>query len=776
MTAKDKRRQIKQEARSAKTEKRRGGKEGVPSASSPENGRGKSPVERGIYGPETLFNRELSWVAFNGRVLEEAFRETHPLLERLKFLAIFTSNLDEFFLIRFAGLLRQVAQGVEIPSPDGMTPLRQITALREAILPQLEEQRRCWKERLLPLLAREGIRVEEYPRVRPGARRKLDAYFEREVLPILTPQAVDGGRPFPHVSSGSLNLLVLLQDEQERHRFARLKIPRTFPRFVPVAEEEQEALSGTARRLAERNPSTFVWIEDVVTENLDALFPGFLVKGAWPFRVLRDADLEIQEDEAPDLLSTVEEGVEQRFFGVPAALVVGGEMPSEARSFLVEHLEVAPYQVFEVEGRLDFSSLMELYRLDRSDLKDAPFLSAAPKLDGGAEAFPELLRKRDLLLFHPYDAFSPVVDFLRWASRDSQVLAIKMTLYRVGQNSPVVESLMEARQNGKQVAALVELKARFDEENNIVWARALERAGVHVVYGLSGLKTHAKMCLVVRRENKGIRRYVHLGTGNYNPSTAGIYTDLGYFTADPDMGEDVADLFNVITGYARREAYRRLLVAPTTMRDGLVSRIDREIRKHREEGGGRIIFKMNALVDEACIAALYRAAAAGVRVDLQVRGICCLCPGLPGTEKTLTVTSIVGRFLEHSRLYYFRNGGAEELFLGSADLMPRNLDRRVEVLFPVLDRELLRTLVDQVLEVHLRDTVHARLLGPDGIYRARIPAEGEVPVNAQATMLAGRGILYGELTSPAVSARLASPPPEAGPGTTRVVPAGGDGA
>jgi len=346
----------------------------------------------------------------------------------------------------------------------------------------------------------------------------------------------------------------------------------------------------------------------------------------------------------------------------------------------------------------------------------------------------------------------------------------------VGQNSPVVESLMEARQNGKQVAALVELKARFDEENNIVWARALERAGVHVVYGLSGLKTHAKMCLVVRRENKGIRRYVHLGTGNYNPSTAGIYTDLGYFTADPDMGEDVADLFNVITGYARREAYRRLLVAPTTMRDGLVSRIDREIRKHREGEGGRIIFKMNALVDEACIAALYRAAAAGVRVDLQVRGICCLCPGLPGTEKTLTVTSIVGRFLEHSRLYYFRNGGAEELFLGSADLMPRNLDRRVEVLFPVLDRELLRTLVDQVLEVHLRDTVHARLLGPDGIYRARIPAEGEMPVNAQATMLAGRGILYGELTPPAVSARLASPLPEAGPGTTRVVPAGGDGA
>ena len=692
--------------------------------------------EAGAPDPGRFLNRELQWLAFNRRVLEEARRESHPLLERVKFEAIFASNLAEFFLIRFSGVHRQIIRGVAVPSPDGRTPAEQIGLLREAILPDLAEHRRCWNDDLLPRLRDEGISVEEFGGLGEMERRELHAVFEREIFPVLTPQAVDPGRPFPHISSGSLNLLVALRDEKGSERYARIKLPKVFPRFFPVPRVAEVPVAPHVRR--------FVWLEDVVSASLSTLFPGYLVEQAYPFQVLRDADLEIQEDEAPDLLATVAEGVEQRHFGVPVAILIHESTPSHIVRFLADHLELRPYQIFPEDGRVCMGDLMELYALDRRELKDAPFTPALPKDLAAGDSFADVLRRRDQILFHPYDSFSPVVDFLTWAARDPQVLAIKMTLYRVGHNSPVVEALMDARHHGKQVAAMVELKARFDEQNNIVWARALERVGVHVVYGLVGLKVHAKMCLVVRREPGGIRKYVHLGTGNYNPSTAGIYSDMGLFTADEDIGEDVASLFNVITGYARQKSYRKLLVAPGTLRRDVLERIDREVGRHRDFGDGYLAFKMNALVDPECIDALYRASQAGVRIDLQVRGMCCLRPGVPGLSETITVTSIVGRFLEHVRMYYFRAGGGarEELFLGSADLMERNLDRRVEVLFPVQDPALRRVLVDEVLKVHLEDTSRARLLSADGSYVPRRPREGEAAVHAQRRMLENRGIWH----------------------------------
>ncbi len=688
---------------------------------------------------EQLFNRELQWLAFNDRVLEEAEKACHPLLERVKFLSIYASNLQEFFIIRFAGVFRQVWRGVTVPSKDGLSPLEQIGLIREAIAESLVRHRACWIDEVFPRLRGEGIRIEEYDVLGETEKDALHAYFRQEILPVLTPQGVDMGRPFPHISSGSLNLLVQIRDGDGTEHYARIKVPKTFPRFVPVETPEVPA-PFSSDPLRKQKDYRFVWLEDVVMAGVPSLFPGYEVVGAWPFQLLRDADLEIQEDEAPDLLETVSEVVEQRFFGVPVAILLDWRIPEKIQHFLRKHLELAPYQVYPVDGRVCLSDLMELYgKVNRSDLKDIPFTPNLPRAVSLNVPFQEILRSDDLLLFHPYDSFSPVTDFLRWAARDPKVLAIKMTLYRVGKNSPVVEALMEARHNGKQVAAMVELKARFDEENNIVWARALERAGVHVVYGLMGLKVHAKMCLVIRREQGGIRRYVHLGTGNYNPSTAGIYTDIGLFSEDQVLGEDVASLFNVITGYGHGVRYQKLLVAPEHLRQGMLSRISREIRRHREHRDGYIAFKMNSLVDRESIFALYEASREGVRIDLQVRGICSLVPGVPGMSETIRVTSMVGRFLEHSRIYYFRNGGEEEILLGSADLMERNMDRRVEVLFPVEDPEL-RNVLKEILRVHLDDNVQLRELLPDGSYRPIARGREEPRISAQEWMLEQRGM------------------------------------
>ncbi|MCX7851466.1 MAG: polyphosphate kinase 1 [Caldilineales bacterium] len=683
-------------------------------------------------------NRELSWLQFNWRVLEEALDESHPLLERVKFLAIFSNNLDEFFMIRVSGLREQLAGAPFETPPDGMSPAEQLAAIRRELEPMLERHMRCWKEDLLPKLRLHGIHVLRYHELKGKQRELLRRHFAKDIFPALTPLAFDPGHPFPHISNLSMNLAVVVNDPVKGERFARLKVPANVcPRLIRIPSEDR-AGSMADLGLEEVRANNFVWAEEVVAANLDMLFPGLEIKAAYPFRVTRDADIEIEEDEASDLLDAIETGVGLRYFGKAVRLEVDAAMPERIRTMLAQNLELQPYQVYTVDGPLGMADLMELMKVDRPDLKDPPFAPSIPQpLTTGEDIF-SVIRRRNLMLYHPYDSFAPVVDLVRAAARDPNVLAIKQTLYRVGKNAPVVEALMEARENGKQVAVLVELKARFDEENNIVWAKALERAGVHVVYGLVGLKTHSKLLLIVRREPNGIMRYVHMSTGNYNAVTARIYTDIGYLTCDPDIGADVSDLFNALTGYSLKKSYRKLLVAPGTMREEILKRIYREIEQHRKHGNGYLAFKMNQLVDKPCIQALYEASQAGVKIDLQVRGICCLRPGIPGISDNITVTSIVGRFLEHARIYYFRNGGADEFFVGSADLMPRNLDRRVEQLFPVEDPQYKEALW-QILTIHLRDNVKARRMLPDGTYERVKPRPGEEIINSQEWLIEHRG-------------------------------------
>ncbi len=678
--------------------------------------------------PEHYINRELSWLQFNSRVLEEACDPRHPLLEQVKFLSIYGSNLDEFFMVRVSGLCRQLERGALEAPPDGMTPSEQLAGIRTHLRRERELAYSCWHDDLLPKLRDAGIEIISHDDLSDKKQRKLRAYFDREIFPVLTPLAFDPGHPFPHVSNLSLNLAVVIDDGNQGQRFARVKVPPLLPRLVRAPGGGRDELG-----LDESSRGKFVWIEELIAANLDLLFPGLEIAAAYTFRVTRDADLEIEEDEADDLLTAIVEVVGQRHFGSVVRLEVREDTPKKIRSILERNMGLAPFQVDTLPSPLGLADLSEIAFLDRPELRDgAPFRQAS--LLGDESVF-RAIRRRDHLLYHPYDSFSPVVRLLREAAADPDVIAIKQTLYRVGANSPVVEALMEARDNGKQVSVLVELKARFDEEHNIGWARALEAAGVHVVYGVMGLKTHAKMCLVVRRESGRLHSYVHLATGNYNPVTARIYTDIGLLTDDAEIASDVAKLFNSITGYAREQSYSRLLVAPVQMRPELIRRIDREIESHRREGGGRLIFKMNSLVDRECIDALYRASQAGVEVLLQVRGICCLRPGVPGLSENISVTSIVGRFLEHSRFYYFRNGGDEELFTGSADIMPRNLNGRVELLCPILDQRLRRCALRDILAPLLADTANCRRLESDGTYTRLRPASGEAPRDSQRELL-----------------------------------------
>jgi polyphosphate kinase len=705
-------------------------------------------------------NRELSQLEFSRRVLEEAEDPRHPLLERVKFLAIFESTIDDFFVLRVSGLKEQQTSKVIDHPPDGLTPTAQLAAIRQRLLPMLVEQRQVLKSVLLPELAQAGVQVLDYDQLDEAQRIAAAAYFHREVFPIVTPLAVDPGHPFPHISNLSLNLAVILRTPLGRERFARLKIPPTLPRFVPVPvtprlpHDASPAADGAAATPLppvvvegatppipssppEPERVAFVWLEQVVAAHLESLFRGMEIVQAYPFRVLRDADIEITEDEASDsdLLEEVQHGLRERRFGAPVQLCVDTSMPQHVCGLLLEHLELEEEDVLVFDGPLGLDNLMELMRLERPDLKDKPLAPrVAPELAAGRDPF-AAIAQGDLLLHHPYDSFSSVAEFIQAAAHDPQVVAIKQTLYRVGKDSPVVKALLEAIEHGKQVAVLVELKARFDEENNIEWARTLEEAGVHVTYGLVGLKTHAKVALVVRRERDGLHRYVHLGTGNYNASTARTYEDFCLITADPDLGSDASELFNVLTGYSLQKEYRKLLVAPLSLRREVLARIERVIQRHREGAAGRIIIKVNALVDPEMIRALYRASRAGVQVDLIVRGICCLRPGVPDVSEHIRVISLVGRFLEHSRIFYFANGSGhrreEELYLGSADLMPRNLDRRVEVLFPI-EHPLLRVaLRDKVLLQLLKDTVNARELQSDGSYIRRRPAEGQAPLDMQ---------------------------------------------
>ena len=679
---------------------------------------------------DSYFNRELSWLKFNERVLEEALDESSPLLERINFLSIYGSNLDEFFMIRVSGLRRQMEAGVIESPPDGMTPAEQLLAIREQLQPALERWERCWNDDLKVRLHAEGIRVFGYEELKNKQRKLLRRYFKTQIFPVLTPLASDPGHPFPHISNLSINLAVVVRDADNVERFARLKVPQSFPRLLRVPDEERaERLE--ALGIESVTAPNFVWLEDVISANLDLLFPGVEITAVYPFRITRDADMDIEEDEAAALMMAMSEYVEQRRFGTAVRLEVAEDMPPHIEELLVQNLRIARYQVYRTHGPIGLADVGELRKLDRLDLKYTPFLPRLPPDLAADELIFSSIRRRNILLYHPYDSFNPVVRFVREAAEDPKVLAIKQTLYRVGPNSPIVEALMRARENGKQVSVLVELKARFDEENNITWARALERRGVHVVYGVVGLKTHAKLCLVVRREQQGIRRYVHLATGNYNPITARIYTDFGYFTCDAALADDVSDLFNALTGISRKKKYRKLLVAPHGLRRGLLSRIEREIQCHAENGDGRLVFKANSLTDTEVIKALYRASQAGVRIDLQVRGICCLRPGVAGLSENIRVTSIVGRFLEHARVYYFHNGGQEEILLGSADLMGRNLDRRVETLFPLDDEGVRRAVRDDMLFLHLRDSAKLRCLSADGSWEAVPPKAGETELSTQ---------------------------------------------
>jgi polyphosphate kinase len=653
-------------------------------------------------------NRELSWIEFNARVLELAEQDDMPLMERLKFLAIFTSNLDEFFTIRVAGLHDQVDAGLHDPGPDGRTPSQVIDELRERILELNQRQTLCSQDEVRPALAEHGIRIVGMDDVGPDEREALNERFRRQIFPVLTPLAVGLGRPFPYISNLSLSLAVLVRDPQTQvTTFARVKVPKEMlPRFVPAGE-------GT----------TFVALEQLIAANLDALFPGMEIVDHGFFRVTRDADFDIS-DEADDLLRAVEAELRRRRFGEVVRIEVDSEMSPALRDELVEALEVEARQVYVIDGLLDLTDLWQIVKLPGyADLRDSPWTPVTqPRLQGEDDGHVDIfgvIRAGDVLVHHPYDSFATSVErFVQQAANDPEVLAIKMTVYRTSDDTPLVPALIRATERGKQAVCLVEVKARGDERANIQWARAMEEAGVHVVYGHPALKTHAKCLLVVRREGDGARHYVHIGTGNYHPQTARLYTDFGLFTCDEQIGADVADMFNFLTGYARPRRYRKELVAPNFLRDAVIAEIERTVAAHEEGRPARIAMKLNSLVDRRCIRALYRASQAGVPIDLNIRGICCLVPGVPDVSENIRVNSVVGRFLEHSRILAFERNGETKVYIGSADLMPRNLDTRVELVTPVEDPSLRDDLLD-TLERSLADDTNSWDLGPDNVWHRR---------------------------------------------------------
>ena len=676
------------------------------------------------FPPDHYLNRELSWLEFNARVLEEAADPSNPWLERLKFLAIFSSNLDEFFEIRVAGLQQQVYAGVEPQDygADGMAPAEQLAAIDRRTHELVAEQYRILNDEVLPGLATGGVQRVRLEDLTDAERRHVDTLFRASIAPVLTPLAIDPGHPFPHVHNKSLNIALVVERKnggQKRRHFAVVQVPAVLDRVVIVSTHGE----GRVR---------FVLLEDIIARHLGELFGGLRVVSHTVFRVTRNTDLTIEEEDAEDLLEMIEESLRQRRRSDPVRLEISSDADETFVGMLTEAHDLEARDVYRVPGPVDVTALTALHRLDGFPaLKDEPLVPrVAPPFAQGRDVF-DVIRAQDVLVHLPYESFGCVVDFIERAADDPQVLAIKQTLYRTSGASPIISALARAAQNGKQVTALVELKARRDEQNNITWARMLERAGVHVVYGIVGLKTHCKAALVVRREGAGIRRYVHLSTGNYNPTTARVYTDLGLFTANPDMGEDTSALFNLLTGNAEGYRWKKLVVAPVGMREQVIGLIEREERNAREGRAARIIVKMNALVEPSVIDALYRASQAGVAIDLVVRGICCLRPGLPGVSETIRVTSIVDKYLEHSRIFYFENGGNPEVFLASADWMPRNFWRRIETLFPIEEASLQARIVGDIIQPILSDTVKVRELSSDGTYRRRTPGEGETPLRSQ---------------------------------------------
>jgi polyphosphate kinase len=679
--------------------------------------------------PARFINRELSWLQFNTRVLELGEDPVQPVLERAKYLAIFSKNLDEFFQVRVAGLKEQVAAGITSRTPDGRTPAEQLLDIREQVEELTTRQERAFLGEVVPLLAEAGIVFSGYDELDDDDRKFLDEEFEHRIFPVLTPLAVDPGHPFPYISDLSLNLAVVVRHpDTDEVRFARVKVPSLLPRFVVLPDGER-----------------FVPLEQVIAAHLDQLFPGMVIDEHVPFRVTRNADLTLEEEEADDLLSAVEVELRRRRFGAAVRLEVDLTMSNQIRDLLVRELELSPDDVYPHAGPLGLGGLMSLVELDRPELKDPAWVPITqPRLtdtdDDPLDMFAEL-RRGDIMVHHPYSSFaSSVEEFIRQAAVDPKVLAIKLTLYRTSGDSPIVGSLVRAAEGGKQVAVLIELKARFDEQANIEWARRLEQAGAHVAYGFVGLKIHTKTALVVRNESDRIRRYCHIGTGNYNPKTARLYEDIGLLSADDDLGTDLTQLFNFLTGYSRNVTYRRLLVAPPGLRQRVVELIRNEVAAG--PGQGRIRMKMNSLVDAEMIEELYAASQAGIEIDLVVRGICCLRPGVPGMSERIRVRSIVGRYLEHSRIYHFANGGGpgtDAYYIGSADLMPRNLDRRIEALVGV-DDPALQARLDEVIEVNLADDQQAWILGPDGAWtRTKGPTGVSTHLRLQELALARAG-------------------------------------
>lgn len=686
-----------------------------------------SPASNDPHDPALYINRELSWLEFNARVLDEARDPDVPLLERLKFLAIFASNLDEFFMVRVAGLKQQVARGVRETRADGMSAAGQLAAIYTNVHEMVNEQYRVLGEEVLPALEREGVRFVTFAQLTASQKRVLEKRFRQEVFPVLTPLAIDPSHPFPFLRNRSQNLAVHLRRPDSElvagvGPLAVVQLPAALGRFVEVPP-------------AGKNPgrATYILLGDLITHFIGELFPGLEVEGVYPFRVTRNADLALDEEEAEDLLVAMQKELRRRERGAAVRLEIDTSATPTVHRMLMQALSLGEQDVYEIDGPLNLAEFMQVYGAlgDLSDLRDPPFTPQdTPELASEEDTF-AAVSKGDVLLHHPYESYDQVVDFIREAAEDPRVLAIKMTLYRTSGDSPVIQALAHAAENGKQVTALVELKARFDEQQNIVWARALEESGVHVVYGFIGLKTHCKVALVVRREAAGLRRYVHLSTGNYNPSTGRLYTDLSFFTCREEFAEDASALFNLLTGYSQPPAWQRLFVAPLGLRTRLLELIERE-GDHAEAGRpARIVAKMNALSDDEVVRALYRASRRGVKIDLLVRGICCLRPGLPGWSENIRVRSIVDRYLEHSRIFGFENGGKREVYLSSADWMQRNLRRRVEVMFPVEDEQLASRVFDEILALELSDNVHARELQPDGSYVRAQRENGEDVLRAQ---------------------------------------------
>jgi polyphosphate kinase len=682
----------------------------------PVNKKADKTIDRSRY----FFNRELSWIAFNKRVLHEGIDARTPLLERAKFCAIFSTNLDEFFMVRVAGVKKKFAEQLDIITDDGLKPDKQLLAIRDALVPLVTMQHDFFENTLRPELHKQGVKLLDYKNIDKKHQHYLKTYFREKLFPVLTPLAVDPAHPFPYISNLSLNLVVLVRDrETGEENFARVKVPSVLPRFV---------------RIPETKDHTFVPLEQVIAHNLDALFPGMEILSYYPFRITRDAELDIEEEEADDLISALQEELRKQKFGSVVRMEIANDVPHAIRQELISQLGITETDVYDIPGLIGLGDLMALAFLPLPEHQDQPWKSVThPRLkeSPNEKNIFDIIQEGDFLVHHPYQSFTTTVQrFIEEAANDPKVLAIKQTLYRTSGDSPIVHALIRAAENGKQVAVLVELKARFDEANNILWAKKLENAGVHVVYGLKNLKTHTKTALVVRQEGDRLVRYVHIGTGNYNPKTARFYSDLGIFSCRDDLGADLTDLFNYLTGYSRQREYRKLLVAPVNMRDRFLQLIHREIEHQKQGYPSYIIAKMNSLVDPEIISALYEASQVGVNVDLIIRGMCCLRPKVKGLSDRIRVISVIGRFLEHSRIFYFSNGGEEEVYIGSADWMPRNLDARVEVITPVEEPSLVQEL-KQILEIVLADNRQTWDLHADGTYVQRVPKDGEPEMSSQ---------------------------------------------